>query len=267
MKISIAIPDSCLSDESTQLNKSRKISNIARASSIFRVETIYVYNDNAEKNDRILLMTVLKYLNTPPFLRKRLFPKINELKYAGVLHPIKISSHIMPSNPKKIKDGDVREAVVVISKGKKFVDIGISSLIPYYGKENVGNKITIQFKKGFPDLSIKDISKEEIPEYWGYMVKERSNLAGILSSWNGKIILTSKKGKNHNGLHIKKYLNSNESTLVVFGTVDKGIHEILGGKIKQVQNSHIVNFFPQQGTETVRFEEALLGVLSILNTL
>ena len=62
-------------------------------------------------------------------------------------------------------------------------------------------------------------------------------------------------------------MSANESTLVVFGTVDKGIHEILGGKIKQVQNAHIVNFFPQQGTETVRFEEALLGVLSILNTI
>ena len=267
MKISIAIPDSCLSDESTQLNKSRKISNIARAASIFRVDTIFVYNDNAEKNDRILLMTVLKYLNTPPFLRKRLFPKINELKYAGVLHPIKISSHVMSSNPKKIKEGDIREAVVVISKGKKFVDVGINSLISYYGKEQVGSKITIQFKKGFPDLSIKDISKEQISDYWGYAVKERSNLAGILSSWSGKIILTSRKGKNLNVSHTEKYFNSNEPTIVVFGSVDKGIHQILGGKIKQIQNSHVINFFPHQGTETVRFEESLLGVLSILNTL
>ena len=53
--------------------------------------------------------------------------------------------------------------------------------------------------------------------------------------------------------------------LVVFGSTEKGIHEILGGNIKKIQNSKIWNFFPNQATETVRLEEAVLGTLSILN--
>jgi len=41
--------------------------------------------------------------------------------------------------------------------------------------------------------------------------------------------------------------------------------KILGGKISNLQNSKTLNFFPNQATETVRLEEALLGTLSIIN--
>ena len=105
MQISIAIPDSCLLDESTQLDKSRKISTIARACAIFKINTIYIYDHKGSNQDKKLLVTILKYLETPPFLRKRLFPRVNELKYAGVLNPLKIPSHVTPTNPKKISQG------------------------------------------------------------------------------------------------------------------------------------------------------------------
>jgi len=101
LNISIAIPDSCLADEMTLLDKSRKIAIFARSSAIFSVDTIYIYNNGGKKEDCSLLVTILKYLDTPPFLRRRLFPKLNELKYAGVLHPLKIPSHVSTANPKK----------------------------------------------------------------------------------------------------------------------------------------------------------------------
>ena len=167
MNISIAIPDSSLSDDSTKLGKSRKVSEIARACAIFRIDTIYIYNESNNRNDSHLLVTILKYLETPPFLRKRLFPKVNELKFAGVLHPLKIPSHITPANVKKIKAGDVREGIIVSAKGKYFIDFGINHLISYHGKLKIGSRITAQFKKGFPDFEIKEISNESISEYWG----------------------------------------------------------------------------------------------------
>ena len=58
---------------------------------------------------------------------------------------------------------------------------------------------------------------------------------------------------------------SNESLLVVFGSPEKGVHEIIGGRMNKVQNSKSLNFFPNQATETVRLEEALLGTLAIIN--
>ena len=209
---------------------------------------------------------ILKYLETPPFLRKRLFPKVNELKYAGVLHPLKIPSHVTPANLKKIKTGDIREGIIVSAKGKYYADFGINHLIPYHGKSKIGNRITAQFKRGYPDFEIKEISEEVISEYWGYKVKERGNLFSLLSSWEGDIILTSRKGKTISNPLIKNYSRSEKPLLVVFGSPSKGIHEILGNKIRQTQNAKVLNFFPSQATETIRLEEAILGTLTVLNT-
>jgi predicted SPOUT superfamily RNA methylase MTH1 len=64
----VAIPDSSLSDEQTKRDKSVKIAQFARACSIFRVKRIYIYHDplsQFEKEDPILLRTVLRYLDTP----------------------------------------------------------------------------------------------------------------------------------------------------------------------------------------------------------
>ena len=265
MKLSVAIPESALSDDSLKIDKPRKISVLARACSIFKIDTIYVYQDGNSKQDGSLLIMILKYLETPQFLRRRLFPKMNDLKFAGVLQPLKIPSHITPANSKKISKGDVREGIVVSIKGKKFVDVGINQLVPFFGKTPIGKRVTIQFKEGYPKFSVKEIDKSEVTVYWGYSVRERANLFSLLNEWKGNIIITSRKGKTATKEQISKYTKSEQPTLIVFGSPEKGVHEILGGRIKNIQNSKILNFFPDQATQTVRLEEALLGTLAIIN--
>ena len=265
MKLSVAIPESALSDESLKIDKTRKVSVLARACAIFKVDTIYVYQEGNNKQDGNLIVMILKYLETPQFLRKRLFPKMNDLKFAGVLQPLKIPSHITPANPKKINRGDVREGIVVSVKGKRFVDVGINQLVPFFGNTSMGKRVTVQFKEGYPKFSVKEINKNETRSYWGYTVKERANLFSLLNEWKGNIIITSRKGKTATKEQLAKYTTSDQPTLVVFGSPEKGIHEILGGKMKNVQNAKSLNFFPNQATETVRLEEALLGTLSIIN--
>ena len=265
MKLSVAIPQSALSDESLKIDKTRKISVLARACAIFKVDTIYIYQEGINKSEGSLMVMILKYLETPQFLRRRLFPKMNDLKFAGVLYPLKIPSHVTPVNSKKIKTGDIREGIVVSVKGKKFVDVGINQLIQYYGNTPTGKRVTVRFKEGYPKLSIKDIDKSEVPTYWGYSVKERANLFSVLSEWKGNIILTSRKGKPISREQLTKYTKSSEPTLIVFGSPEKGIHEIIGGRMNKVQNAKSLNFFPNQATETVRLEEALLGTLAIIN--
>jgi hypothetical protein len=268
LSLSIAIPDSSLLDESTTLFKTKKISMIARTCAIFKIKQIFIYQDEkGNKNDSALLSTSLKYLETPQYFRKQLFPKSNLLKYAGVLQPLNISSHLTTSNQKMIKIGDIRDALIINYKGKKFLDIGINKLIQYFGKMKSGTRIAIQIKTTQPKLTIKEISREDIKDYWGYSVKERSNLLSVLSAWDGKIILTSKKGKNFTITEAKKMFESNEPILIVFGTTNKGVYDILGTDIKKIQNGKIFNFFPKQGTQTVRLEEAILGTLSVINIL
>lgn len=265
MKLSVAIPESSLSDDSLKIDKTRKISVLARACSIFKIETIYVYQDGDNKQDGSLLVMILKYLETPQFLRRRLFPKMNDLKFAGVLQPLKIPSHITPANSKKINRGDVREGIVVSIKGKRFVDVGINQLVPFFGNTSIGKRVTVQFKEGYPRFSVKEIDKNEVKDYWGYSVKERANLFSLLNEWKGNIIITSRKGKTATKEQIAKYTKSDQPTLIVFGSPEKGVHEILGGKMKNVQNAKTLNFFPDQATQTVRLEEALLGTLAIIN--
>ena len=191
MTLSIAIPDSSLKDETTQVNKTRKISIIARACAIFKVKEIFIYKEkNYNRNDSILLSTLLKYLETPQYFRKQLFPMMNILKYAGVLYPLKIQNHLKNPDPKKIQVGDMRDAIIINYKGKKFVDIGINKLIPYFGKEKPASRIILQIKSTKPRLSIKEISREQIQNYWGYKVKERTSLFTLLSYWNGTVSYT-----------------------------------------------------------------------------
>lgn len=266
MNISIAIPDSSLSDEITQKEKSSKISRIARACAIFQVSEIFIYHETmGEKSDALLMSTILKYLETPQYFRRYLYPKMDLLKYSGILYPLKIPSHSNIVDPRRIKIDDIREGIVISVKGKKFVDVGIKNIIPYFGKADIGHRITVQFKSEYPDLSVKEISKEALKDYWGYRVKERGSLLSLLSTWDGQIILTSKKGKIISEEFLKLYSKNKIPTLIVFGSPERGLDEILGGKINQIQNSKILNFFPNQATETVRLEEALIGVLSILN--
>jgi len=101
LKISVAIPTSSLQDESLKIDKTRKISVLARACAIFQIDTIYVYQEGNNGSDGSFISMILKYLETPQFLRRRLFQKVNDLKFAGVLQPLKIPSHITPTNAKK----------------------------------------------------------------------------------------------------------------------------------------------------------------------
>lgn len=266
MKTAIAIPDSSLMDESTKLEKTRKISVIARICSIFCINEILIYRaGDADNPDRSLLSTILKYLETPQYFRRILYDKSELLKFVGVSYPLKIPSHSIIKDPKKIKSGDIREGLVVNFKKQKFVDVGINHLFPYFGKEKIGKRIPIQFKNGYPKLSIKEISKDQTQEYWGYKVIERGNLLSTISSWNGNIILTSRKGHTIKKSNIEWISKDPKPLLVVFGSPERGLHDFLGNKITKIKNSKILNLFPNQGTETVRLEEAMMGTLSILN--
>jgi predicted SPOUT superfamily RNA methylase MTH1 len=266
MKISIAIPDSSLKDEKKHENKTRKIFQIARAAGIFQIKDIIIYKDGREfENDSKLLSTILRYLETPQHFRKRLYPKSVLLQFVGALSPIKMPNQTVTSDAKQVKKGDVREGVIFPKDGKKFIDIGIDHSIPYHGKKTIDKRIIIKIKDTFPNFMVYDIEKNQIPKFWSYNVKHGGNLFSLLTDWKGPKILTSRKSKKIKGEDIQKILSSKEDILIVFGTTDKGIHEMLDKKISNIQNFKAWNFFPQQGTETVRLEEAILGCLSIIN--
>jgi predicted SPOUT superfamily RNA methylase MTH1 len=196
----IAIPDSSISDEQTKRDKSIKVSQFARACSIFRVNRIYIYHDKTSrigKEDTDVIKTILRYLDTPQYLRRILYPHIPQLHYAGILHPIKAPHHKKFEDIKRVKVGDVRVGVVVRSKGIRCVDIGLGSLVPYVGNVRTeGEKVNVTIVSSYPNLKAREATAGDIKDhYWGYEVRDVPNLSELLQETKKtKIIITSRNG-------------------------------------------------------------------------
>ena len=268
----IAIPDSSLSDEQTRRDKTIKVCQFARACSIFRVKKIYIYHDKTANNspDLSLLKTVLCYLDTPQYLRKLLYPRTNQLEYAGILHPINAPHHRGLQRIRDVKLGDVRVGVIVKARGGGLhVDVGLGSLVTFEGSGFHGKKVNVKIVSTYPSLRGKEASQHDIKEYWGYEVQEAYNLGKLLeSTLNTQILITSKKGSyvKDKEAQILACLKSFRNFLIVFGTPKKGVDEMLAVEGRSMDAyEYVLNMFPFQGTKTIRLEEAILGSLSILN--
>ena len=150
----VAIPDSSLVDEQTKRDKSTKIAQIARACAIFKVSRIYIYHDRERdySYDRKLLKLILEFMDIPQYLRRILYPKVTELEFAGLLHPLKAPHHKPSIDPKNIKIGDIRQAVTAKVKGSYFVDAGLSALVPLEGSALEGKRTTVKFTSAHPTL-------------------------------------------------------------------------------------------------------------------
>ena len=82
-------------------------------------------------------------------------------------------------------------------------------------------------------------------------------------------IATARLGDKFNDVAgaIGKKWSTAQHILVAFGAPSRGLHEIAkeeGAKLEAIVD-FVVNTIPEQGTATVRTEEALLASLAILN--
>jgi methyltransferase len=269
----IAIPDSSLSDEQTKRDKTIKICQFARACSMFRVKKIFIYHDkttNTSTEDFSLLKTVLRYLDTPQYLRKLLYPLSDKLEYAGLLHPINAPHHRKLERIRDVKFGDVRVGVILMVRGKLHVNIGLNSLVSFEGSGFHGKKVNVKIVSTHPSLKGKEATDYDIKDnYWGYEVQETYSLNKLLESTsNTQIIITSKNGGyvKDNEAKILARLKSFRNLLIVFGTPKKGVDEMLAAEGRRIDAyEFVLNMFPFQGTKTIRLEEAILGSLAIFN--
>jgi len=108
-KLSIAIPASLVSDIPHPREETQRIGMVGRAAAIFGIDEIIVFSDapGRDQNREIeLIKTLLSYMETPQYLRKRLFKIRPELKYAGVLPPLRTPHHPLKSRAKDLIDGE-----------------------------------------------------------------------------------------------------------------------------------------------------------------
>ncbi|MEM3437296.1 MAG: putative RNA uridine N3 methyltransferase [Nitrososphaerales archaeon] len=268
----VAMPDSLVSDSSHLREKTSKLGMIGRACSIFGVSKIYIYKDlsgNYEEDGEIM-KTILEYMETPQYLRKRIFKQSKALTYAGLLPPLRTPHHKLEIPLSDVKVGDLREGVAIKSGDRMLVDVGLSSLIPLDGRAEEGERLTVIFTSKHPDLKCRVAKKDEIKDYWGYKVKKVPSLGKLVKSVKTDMtIFTSRKGRmiTEVWLELINEVKRANSILIVFGSPKRGVFEILSDeKINPMQISKFtINVIPDQKTATVRTEEALFVSLAILN--
>ncbi len=174
-RLCIAIPASVVSDTPHLRERTSKIGSIGRAAAIFRVDEIVIFPDSpdgSQKTEMDLVSTLLSYLETPQYLRKRLFKLNPDLQYAGILPPLRTPHHPLNRNIRQLRVGEFREAVTLSRTEKQaFVDIGVEQPALIRGKDlAVGKRITVRVIKVGKPVEVELANRDEAPSYWGYTV-------------------------------------------------------------------------------------------------
>ncbi len=272
----IAIPDTFTSNYKSLLQRTLSAGDLARACTIFSVKDIFIYRerkDDPQTKTSRHISKILNYLETPQYLRKTQFKKDPELRYVGMLPPLRAPHHKLKVPNDRVETPSMREGVVTgHRKGFTHVYVGLENDALVDEKLENGLRVTVEIveksEKGFLGRVVEE---NEIVEYWGYHVHNIASGLGALlrSKRDNLIVLTSRKGKAIMDLkeELMKALHTHREALLVFGGVKRGVYEILeeeGVKPEDV-SEFVVNFIPNQKTATVRIEEAVYIALGVLN--
>ena len=269
-RVSVALPASFTRDIPHLREKTSRAGIVARALAIFRVDEAIIYADAkgySEKEGR-LLQKLLSYQETPQYMRRALFARDPELQFAGILPPLRLPSHPSIEKP---RIGMVREAVAVRAGDTSAVDAGFSSLVTVRSKLKPLDRVTVSLTRLEPSIEGNLVDPDRLPIYWGFRITRTDLTLGRLIRGEKRdlTISTSRKGR-----AIREILQdlisrwrSSQRTLILFGSPDEGVPEILNKEGVEVEKAcdFNLNMIPNQGVETVRTEEALFATLSILN--
>lgn len=273
----IAIPASFVSDIPHLREKTFRIGLIGRAAATFRVNEIALYPDipdTDQKADTKLIQTILSYMETPQYLRRRLFRLVPELQYAGTLPPLRTAHHPTANRTKDLKLNEFREGVIVSTSNEgSFIDIGVENpaLLPSI-KLKTNSRVTVKITElgKRPKVVLADL--KAIKSYWGYKVSVSNiPIRQLLKSEQFDLVIaTSRKGKPITTARddLMQRWRSSRKTLVAFGAPTQGLYEIFNREHTKLDDvaDFVVNTITDQATETVRTEEAVYAMLSILNT-
>ena len=189
-RLAVSIPDTVLEEKASLRDKTAKIGAIARACSIYGVDVIEVFRDPKGAGEGGVLRKVLEYIETPQYLRRRIYPLDETLKYAGMLPPLRIPSHKPKIPLERLEIGEVREGVVVDGWN---VDMGLDATARLREKAAPGRRMTVRV------TSLKPLQAERVPleragVVGGFMVGSKS-AAEVTSDPRFRVrVATSRRG-------------------------------------------------------------------------
>jgi predicted SPOUT superfamily RNA methylase MTH1 len=278
MTFSVLVPSSIVREAEDKREATRKLGYIARAATVFRADRLVVFPD-VEGECRWeggFVEVVLRYAATPPYLRKEAWGRRDELEYAGVLPPLRVSSRTGsgPTRPGSLQEGIVTE---VGPDGRVRVNCAlqhpISLLLPDGMEVSEGERVAIRISSREP---VRARIVEEPPP--GFAVR-RADLSEALARPDaGLRIATSRHGTELSVDRLADIVgrSGDGDITVAFGAPGRGLPAILDVSVEDVAQAGDtdvepgpgfdlwLNTIPRQGSETVRTEEAMFASLAPL---
>lgn len=294
--MSVAVPSSVLSNLATADQRLTMPGRIARALAVFSIDEIVIFDDsplnerprNVDPNSYTgdtdpchFLSHILSYVEAPPFMRKMLFPLHPNLRMTAVLPSLD-----MPHHPNQKEWISYREGIAVAGKtstGKgTLVECGLGEPVEVEADVPPKTRVTLKFpdnENDYPECIAPDAPRTEGGYYWGYQVRQASSLSAVFTESPHEDGYDVSIGTSERGSPISKTFPPGKEVpfkhlLIVFGG-PRGLEyasmndEQLGGMGVQGQKTrelfdYWVNVLPNQGSRTIRTEEALFIALTAL---
>ncbi len=267
-KLSIALPTSILSTESGLMLKTIKIYQVIRYSSIFGADEIIFYRDpftRINDHDKYcdLIEKIWRYLLTPPYLRRKLVPLDNDLRYVGLLPPLRLEVFDVS---REVSVGDRRLGFVFRMKNKLLVDIGLDK--PFHVEAGSCREGDIAFVEIVDVNTRRTICLDEEP-YRGPILMFENSLKDLIREYRSLhwiLIATSRYGEIPSIKELVETVKAGD-LLIVFGGPRKGLYDIARTEKISIEEvfDHVWNTMPGQKVKTIRSEEALLSTLALIN--
>ncbi|ALU12797.1 hypothetical protein EYM_07640 [Ignicoccus islandicus DSM 13165] len=264
-QLHISIPSDALSTYPSLREKTLVAGFIARAIAASRSERVAIYH-TASDNGLDVLISILKYLAEPVYLRKKLFPLKPELKYVGILPPLNI-----PSLNEGFRDKEssalVKVGLIVdCRKGSRaIIDIGEEKeVVVQYDKCRKGNTVMVLIKENDELVVLPRKYGIWHGTYWGYKVTVYKDLNKLIDEYRKKkfkVIGTSRYGEWPGRL--REIIRPDSKVIIIFGSPSEGLLEKVDGNVFDV----LVNTFPCQGVKSIRLEEAIWSTLALYSSL
>ncbi|KAL3634585.1 hypothetical protein CASFOL_021639 [Castilleja foliolosa] len=305
--LTIALPGSIIDNAQSLELATRLAGQIARAATIFRINEVVIFDSKSSSDDAstdilendmgenesgtAFLIRILRYLETPQYLRKSLFPKHNSLRFVGLLPPLDAPHHL-----RKHEWGSYREACKIgandvwaydglhliaelqcITREKvdggsvgTLVDVGLSKNIMIAEVLEPGKRVTVEMgaNRNLDSGPRKIVSSSKPMEdgmYWGYKVRYAPNISSVFKNCPFQGGYDHRIGTSEHGIIIKSSeltLPSFRHLLIAFGGL-AGLEECVeedgnlkGKNVRDLFDSYL-NICPNQGSRTIRTEEAI----------
>jgi predicted SPOUT superfamily RNA methylase MTH1 len=268
-KLDVFLSDCTFENEPDLLRSTLKAGIIARALAIYRVDRVVIYKGRRDKACSELgekLEKLLWYQVVPPYLKRKIIPRSPVYRYAGLLPPLQIDTHIVTDPP---SIGEVRLGLVKRrAKRKLVVDVGLRSDVEVMVNGETGPRLRELVPVEFTGEGWRILKEGNV--YLGFeVIYERDrDIVSLMRSYGGLRIGTSRLGFPawEAGGKLVSSISPGDRVAVVFGEPYRGLREIVdehGGRVEELFDFYL-NFIPGQGTRTVRVEEALVAVLQTI---